>query len=137
MTLVEHAGRPTAALLHDPMLVDEPELIEATAAAAGLWLDNERLQAKLRPDRVPRGDRERLAVAPLLAGPRGRIVNLNHASRVASGYLDEEEVRWLPFWDVFVSPEERGLANPVRRGGAVPPRSGLQLTFVGSAPVRC
>ena len=48
MTLVEHAGRPTAALLHDPMLVDEPELIEATAAAAGLWLDNERLQAKLR-----------------------------------------------------------------------------------------
>ena len=30
------------------MLVDEPELIEATAAAAGLWLDNERLQAKLR-----------------------------------------------------------------------------------------
>ena len=48
VTLVEHAGRPTAALLHDPMLVDEPELIEATAAAAGLWLDNERLQAKLR-----------------------------------------------------------------------------------------
>ena len=52
-------------------------------------------------------------------------MNLNHASRVASGYLDEEEVRWLPFWDVFVARGAR-LANPVRRGGAVPPRSGLR-----------
>ena len=48
VTLVEHAGRPTAAILHDPMLKDEPELVDSVAAAAGLWLDNERLQAKLR-----------------------------------------------------------------------------------------
>ena len=32
------------------MISDEPELVEAVAAAAGLWLDNERLQAKLRAE---------------------------------------------------------------------------------------
>ena len=49
MTLVEHA-RPAdrRADLHDPLLADEPELVDAVAVAAGLWLDNERLQAKLR-----------------------------------------------------------------------------------------
>jgi PAS domain S-box-containing protein len=135
VTLVEHAGRPTAALLHDPMLADEPELIEATAAAAGLWLDNERLQAKLRaqiefletivnasPSLLCSLDRE------------GRIVNLNHASRVASGYLDEEEVRWLPFWDVFVSPEERDESR-TRFEEAAPfhREAGFEHTFVNRA----
>ena len=135
VTLVEHAGRPTAALLHDPMLVDEPELIEATAAAAGLWLDNERLQAKLRaqiefletivnasPSLLCSLDRE------------GRIVNLNHASRVASGYLDEEEVRWLPFWDVFVSPEEReGSRTLFEEAAPFHREAGFEHTFVNRA----
>ena len=34
--------------LHDPSLADEPELVDAAAAAAALWLENERLQAELR-----------------------------------------------------------------------------------------
>ena len=134
VTLVEHAGRPTAALLHDPMLVDEPELIEATAAAAGLWLDNERLQAEraqiefletivnASPSLLCSLDRE------------GRIVNLNHASRVASGYLDEEEVRWLPFWDVFVAPEERGEPRTLFEEAAPFHReAGFEHTFVNRA----
>jgi PAS domain S-box-containing protein len=135
VTLVEHAGRPTAALLHDPMLTDEPELIEATAAAAGLWLDNERLQAKLRaqiefletivnasPSLLCSLDRE------------GRVVNLNHAARVASGYLDEEEVRWQPFWDVFVPPEERdGSRTRFEEAAPFHREAGFEHTFVNRA----
>jgi signal transduction histidine kinase len=37
-----------AALVHDASLRDDPELIEAVCAAAGLALENERLQAELR-----------------------------------------------------------------------------------------
>ena len=112
VTLVEHAGRPTAALLHDPMLSEEHELVEALAAAAGLWLENERLQAELRaqveflettvdttPSLLCSLDRE------------GRIANLNDAARRAGGFADEEEMRWQTFWDVFVDPEEREEAR--------------------------
>ncbi len=135
VTLVEHAGRPTAALLHDPLLADEPELVDATAAAAGLWLDNERLQAKLRaqiefletivnasPSLLCSLDRE------------GRIVNLNEASLVASGYDDEEQVRWQPFWDVFVSPEEReGSRMRFEEAAPFHKKAGFEHTFVNRA----
>jgi signal transduction histidine kinase len=47
-TVIEREGRPVAALVHDPTLHDEPELVEAVGAAAGLALENERLQADLR-----------------------------------------------------------------------------------------
>ena len=120
ITLVEHAGRPTAALLHDPMLTEEHELVEALTAASGLWLDNERLQAKLRaqvdflettvdtsPSLLCSLDRE------------GRISNLNEAARRAAGFDDLEEMRWHAFWDVFVAPEtgvpRAGGSNARRR----------------------
>jgi len=47
-TIVEREGRRVAALVHDPSLRDDPELVEAVCAAAGLALENERLQAELR-----------------------------------------------------------------------------------------
>jgi signal transduction histidine kinase len=47
-SVIERNGRPVAALLHDAALELNPELIEAVAAAAGLALENERLQAELR-----------------------------------------------------------------------------------------
>ena len=47
-SVVERNGRPVAALLHDAALALDPELIEAVAAAAGLALENERLQDELR-----------------------------------------------------------------------------------------
>jgi signal transduction histidine kinase len=47
-TIVEREGRPVAALVHDATLRDEPELVQAVGAAAGLALENERLQADLR-----------------------------------------------------------------------------------------
>ena len=108
-TLVEHAGRPTAALLHDPMLADEPELVEAVAAAAGLWLDNERLQAKLRAEVA-------FLEAIVNASPsllcsinrEGRIANLNDAAWNASGYVLENDVKGQMFADVFVGARGAG-----------------------------
>jgi signal transduction histidine kinase len=47
VTRLEHDGEPLAALVHDPSLLDEPELIEAAAAAARLALENARLGAEL------------------------------------------------------------------------------------------
>jgi signal transduction histidine kinase len=46
VTHVERDGRRVAALVHDPY--DDPELIRSAGAAAGLALENERLQAELR-----------------------------------------------------------------------------------------
>src|SRR5262249_19718331 len=48
VTPVDQAGGPVAALVHDPALLDEPELLAATVAAARLAIDNARLQAEVR-----------------------------------------------------------------------------------------
>ncbi|WP_344749741.1 sensor histidine kinase [Streptosporangium vulgare] len=47
-TRADHDGAPLALLVHDPALLDNPELVEATCAAAALALSNERLAAELR-----------------------------------------------------------------------------------------
>ena len=41
-------GARVAALIHDPALADEPELLAAVTAAAGIAIENARLQADLR-----------------------------------------------------------------------------------------
>ncbi len=46
-TLIERDGAPVAALIHDPGLDDEPELLDAVGAAAAIALENARLQAEL------------------------------------------------------------------------------------------
>jgi signal transduction histidine kinase len=47
-TLIDRDGARVVALLHDPALEDEPELLEAVTAAAGIAIDNGRLHAELR-----------------------------------------------------------------------------------------
>jgi signal transduction histidine kinase len=47
-TPIERDSQPVAALIHDPSLDDEPELLDAVSAAAGIALENARLQAELR-----------------------------------------------------------------------------------------
>ena len=47
-TLIDRGGAHVGALLHDPALKDEPELLEAVTAAAGLAIDKGRLHAELR-----------------------------------------------------------------------------------------
>jgi signal transduction histidine kinase len=61
-TMVERDGRPLAALVHDSAL--DPDLVRATAAAAGMALDNERLHAELRAQlEEVRASRERIVLA--------------------------------------------------------------------------
>jgi signal transduction histidine kinase len=47
-TEVELGGRRIAAIVHDPALADEPDLVHAAGAAAALALENQRLSAELR-----------------------------------------------------------------------------------------
>lgn len=68
-TLVRRGGEPIAALIHDPALSENAQLIDSVCAAAGLALENERLQADLRA---------RLAE---LAGSRARLVEASENER--------------------------------------------------------
>ena len=47
-TVVRRGGEPVAALIHDAALSDDADLVDSVCAAAGLALENERLQAELR-----------------------------------------------------------------------------------------
>ena len=47
-TVVEREGEPIAALIHDPALADDNDLVQSVCAAAALTLENARLQADLR-----------------------------------------------------------------------------------------
>jgi signal transduction histidine kinase len=48
VTQLEQGGEPLAALVHDPTLRDEPQLLEAACAAARLALENGRLHAEVQ-----------------------------------------------------------------------------------------
>ncbi len=48
VTQLSHDGEPVAALVHDPALRDEPELVEAAGAAASLALENARLHDEVQ-----------------------------------------------------------------------------------------
>jgi signal transduction histidine kinase len=48
VTLLESDGAPLAALVHDPTLEEEPELMDACCAAARFAVENARLQADLQ-----------------------------------------------------------------------------------------
>jgi signal transduction histidine kinase len=68
-TRVDRGGRRVAALVHDASLRDEPELVGAVCAAAGIALDNARLEADLR------------ARLEELRGSRARIVEAGDTER--------------------------------------------------------
>jgi signal transduction histidine kinase len=63
-TLIDRDGAHVAALIHDPALGDEPELLDAVCAAAGIALENGRLHAELRARLEElRGSRARIVEA--------------------------------------------------------------------------
>jgi signal transduction histidine kinase len=64
VTRLEHEGKPLAAIVHDPSLLEEPELVEAAGAAARLALENARLHAQTRAQLLQvRESRRRIASA--------------------------------------------------------------------------
>jgi signal transduction histidine kinase len=68
-TLIYRDGAHLAALLHDPSLHDEPELLDAVSAGAGIALENGRLQVELR------------ARLEELKGSRGRVIEAGQQER--------------------------------------------------------
>ena len=93
-TEIGMAGRPIAALIHDPSLLERPELLESVSAAARLALENERLQAEVRAQLeevresrariVAAGDAERRRVErDLHDGAQQRLVTLALALSMA------------------------------------------------------
>jgi signal transduction histidine kinase len=68
-TLIDRNGRHVAALLHDRALGDEQQLLEAAGAAAGMSLENARLQAELR------------ARVEELSGSRARVIEAGQRER--------------------------------------------------------
>ena len=69
MRLIDREGARVAALLHDGALEDEPELLAAVTAAAGIALENARLNVELR------------ARVEELRGSRARIVEAGQRER--------------------------------------------------------
>jgi signal transduction histidine kinase len=64
ITLIDRDGASVAALLHDPSLADEPQLLEEVSAAAAIGLENGRLHAELRARLEElRGSRQRVIEA--------------------------------------------------------------------------
>jgi len=68
-TLIDMNGEQVAALVHDAALDDERELLEAVGAAAGMSLENARLQAELR------------ARVEELRGSRARVIEAGQKER--------------------------------------------------------
>jgi signal transduction histidine kinase len=97
-TAVELEGRRVGAIVHDVTLCEDPELLGSVAAAAGLAMENERLQAQLRA-RVEelRASRARIVEAGtherrrlernLHDGAQQRLVALSLTLRLAQGKL--------------------------------------------------
>ena len=69
VTLIERDGSRVAAMIHDPSLADEPELLTSVTAAAGLALENLRLRAELR------------ARIDELSGSRARVIEAQQHER--------------------------------------------------------
>jgi signal transduction histidine kinase len=99
-TEVERSGDRVAALVHDEAL-DEPELVEAAGAAAGIALENERLHAELRARLEElRGSRQRVIEAGdterrrlernLHDGAQQRLVTLSLALRLAETRVETD-----------------------------------------------
>jgi signal transduction histidine kinase len=71
-TVVHRGGKPVAALVHDASLQQEPELLDAVVAAAGIALENGRLESELRA-RVEELRRSRARIVEVAQTERRRL----------------------------------------------------------------
>jgi signal transduction histidine kinase len=106
-TLVERDGQPIAALVHDPVLEHNSELVQSVCAAASLALENERLQAELRARLVElQASRARLVEATdserrriernLHDGTQQRLVSIAMSLGLLESKLPKEEAAARP-----------------------------------------
>ena len=118
--VVEQDGRRIAAITYDAALGDEPGLLNAVTAAAGLTLRSDRLQAELRAE-VAFLDTVTNTVPSLLAivGTDGRIQNVNAAALDVAGHERKDDVVGRLYWEVFIDPAE--VADVEERFSALAP----------------
>ncbi len=101
VTAIERGSQHSAALIHDPALRDEPELLDAVCAAAAIALRTGRLEAELRASvEELRGSRERVIAAgqeerkrlerDLHDGAQQRLVALSLSLGVLQARLDPD-----------------------------------------------
>ena len=136
VTAIERNGRPALALIHDPALDDEPEIVEGLGATAVVLLENTHLVEELEASRariVQSAERERLRLErDLHDGAQQRLmaiqIKLAIARETAGGgelveQLDElasdasaavEELRELAHGIYPTVLRERGLADALR-----------------------
>jgi signal transduction histidine kinase len=62
VTPLVHAGEPIGALVHDPAVLDDPQLVEAVAATARIAVENLRLRTRLQAEIAKLGDSRRRIV---------------------------------------------------------------------------
>ncbi len=103
-TVVDDDGRPVAAIVHDPALRDEPEVLAAAATSLRLAVERERLESSLRAQ-----------VADARRLPRGPVI-LVFADIEASTSL---ATRLGDRWPDTLLEVRRFVAGLVRRAGGV------------------
>jgi PAS domain S-box-containing protein len=114
VTPIDYGDRPIGALVHDPTLLEEPELIESFVAAARLAIERDRLQAELlaRLDDLQRERdfvRDVVNAAPsyfVVVDEEGRIVRFNDTLVAATGIVDDAAARGRYWWELFALPAE-------------------------------
>jgi signal transduction histidine kinase len=106
ITSMTAGGEELAALIHDPALLDDPQLVESVQATAGLVLENERLAAEVRSQlaevRASRGrifaaaDAERRRIERNLHdGAQQRLVTLSLALGLEASSVDPAAAKTL------------------------------------------
>jgi signal transduction histidine kinase len=101
VTLLERDGEPIGAIVHDPALDEEPQLLQSAASAASLALDNERLAAELhaRVDELEDSRRRSIVAAmgerrrlerDLHDGAQQRLVALSLQLGLARGQVERD-----------------------------------------------
>jgi signal transduction histidine kinase len=98
---VTYIGRELAAIIHDPVFLDQPAMLEAVGSATRFALENERLHAELRAQlaelresraRIVRaGDQERRRLErDLHDGAQQRLLGIGMALQLLRSSADEE-----------------------------------------------
>ena len=147
VTEIDHDGERLAAIVHDPALLEEPELVRAAGAAAALALRNERLDAELRARYEElRASRARLVAAgddarrrierDLHDGAQQHLVSLALTLRLAR-LATEDGTKAAKFLDAGIEALKQGLAElrELARGihPAVLTERGLEAALDGLA----
>jgi len=121
-TVIEAAGEPVAAIVHDASLEDERDLVRAVGGAATLTLENERLDAELRAKvEELRESRERMVRAAMSErrrlernlhdGAQQRLVSIALNLRLTRGKLEDEPREAAALLDAAASELDSALGE--------------------------